>query len=189
MKTKTYARLALLIPLLLWVILLLVELLINTVIPADLRSNGPETFFGLLEIGILFYVIGIVLWFLPYLALAIAMLLISFKIPLKTLQYLFILSPFAMAILAMMEATLVSLAAGGFALTSADLASDFKTDIGINLLMGIGINLMMGILALVWGYICVGLGLGGYKLLQRLGIIKEEEKTSAGIINVASQEA
>jgi len=181
MKTRTYARLALLIPLLLWVILLLVELVINAVIPADLRSNEPNTFLGALEIVILFYVIGIVLWFLPYLVLSIAMLLISYKIHLEMLQYVLILSPFAMAILAMMEATLVSLPAGGFASPSADLATNFMT--------GIGINLMMGILSLVYGYICVGLGFAGYKLLQRFGKIKEEERKNVEITNVNSQEA
>ena len=181
MKTKTYARLALLIPLLLWVILLLVELLINAVIPADLRSNEPNTFLGALEIVILFYVIGIVLWFLPYLVLSLAMLLISYKIRVERLQYVLILSPFAMAILAMMEATLVSLPAGGFASPSADLATNFMT--------GIGINLMMGILSLVYGYICVGLGYAGYKLLQRFGKIKEEERKNVEITNVNSQEA
>jgi hypothetical protein len=181
MKTRTYARLALLIPLLLWVILLLVELLINAIIPADLRSNGPNTFFGLLEIVILFYLIGIVLWFLPYLVLSIAMLIISYKIRLERLQYVLILSPFAMAILAMMEATLVSLPAGGFASPSADLATNFMT--------GIGINLMMGILSLVYGYICVGLGFAGYRLLQHFGKINDEEKTTVEITNVNSLEA
>jgi hypothetical protein len=178
MKTRTYARLALLIPLLLWVILLLVELLINAVIPADIRSNGSNTFLGVLEIVILFYVIGIVLWFLPYLVLSIAMLLISYKICLERLQYVLILSPFAMAILAMTEATLVSLPAGGFASPSADLATNFMT--------GIGINLMMGILSLVYGYICVGLGFAGYRLLQRFGMIREEEKFNSETIAVNS---
>lgn len=181
MKTRTYARLALLIPFLVWVILLLVELFINAVIPADLRSNGPTTFFGFVEIFMMYYVIGILLWFLPYLVLSMALLLISFKIRLETLQYLFLLSPFAMAILAMMEATIVSLATGDITLPSADLASNFKTSIGI--------NLMMGILALVWGTICVGIGLGGYKLLQRFGKIDEEEKTNSEIISANSQEA
>ena len=181
MKTKTYARLALLIPLLIWVILIFVELAINLVIPADLRSSEQMTVFGFLEMFIMFYVMGILFWFLPYLVLSIAMLLISYKISLERLQYVLILSPFAMAILAMMEATLVSLPAGGFASPSADLATNFMT--------GIGINLMMGILSLVYGYICVGLGIAGYKLLQRFGKIKEEEKTNVEITNVNSQEA
>ena len=181
MRTRSYARLALLIPLLLWVILLLVELLINAVIPAELRSNGPTTFFGFLEMFVLFYLIGILIWFLPYLVLAIALLVASFRSRPEMLRYLFILSPFAMAILAMMEATLVSLPAGGFASPSADLATNFTT--------GIGINLMMGILSLVYGYICVGLGFAGYKLLQRFGKIKEEEKENVEITDVNSQEA
>ncbi len=189
MKTRTYARLSLLIPLLLWVILLLVGMLINFAIPADLRPNGPDTFLGLVEIAILFYLIGILLWFLPYLVLSIAMLVISYKVRLETLQYIFLLSPFAMAILAMMEATLVSLPSGGYAPPSTDLTSSFTTGIGMNLLMGIGINLMMGILALVYGYICVGIGFAGYKLLQRFGKIREEEKINTEMLNANSQGA
>jgi hypothetical protein len=53
---------------------------------------------------------------------------------------------------------------------------------------GIGINLMMGILSLVYGYLCVGLGFAGYKLLQRFGMIREEEKTNMEIKNLNSQE-
>jgi hypothetical protein len=181
MKTRTYARLVLLIPLLLWVVLLLVELLINVVIPAELRSGEQMTVFGFLELLVVFYVIGILFWFLPYLVLSIALLLLSFTSRVKMLQYLFILSPFAMAVLTMMEITIILLATRDFILPSADLISNFVTSAGF--------NLMMGILALVYGYICVGLGFGGYKLLQRFGMIVNEEKAGSEIINVSSQVA
>jgi hypothetical protein len=179
MKTRVYARLVLLIPLLIWMIFLLVGMLINAVIPADLRSNGPNTFFGLLEIILLFYVIGILFWFLPYLVLSTVLLLVSFKSRLNDLKYLFFLSPFAMAILVMLEVTILSLATGGIAIPSDELVSNLKTSVEVNLLFGI--------LALVWGYICVVLGLGGYKLLQHFGRIKEEEKINSKTIAVASQ--
>lgn len=181
MRAKSYARLALLIPLLIWVILIPVEILINAFIPADLRSNGPETVFGFLEIFILFYVIGILFWFLPYLVLCIILLLISFISQFEVLKYLYILSPFAMAMLVMLEVTIISLVTGGIAMPSPDLVSNFKYSAGINLLFGI--------LALVWGYICVGLGLGGFKLLQRFGKIKEEVKIELEPINANSQAA
>jgi hypothetical protein len=51
----------------------------------------------------------------------------------------------------------------------------------------VGVNLLFGVLALVWGYICVALGLGGHKLLQHFGRIKEEEKINSETIAVASQ--
>ncbi len=86
MKAKTYARLALLIPLLLWVILLLVELLITAVVPADLMSDGPNTFFGLLTILLFSYVLGILFWLIPYLILSITLLLLSFKSRLETFK-------------------------------------------------------------------------------------------------------
>ena len=176
MKTRTYARLALLIPLLIWVIFLLVELLINAVIPDDLRPDGPTSLFGIVEIVLLYYVIGILVWFIPYLILSIALLLISFKSRLEVLKYAFVLSPFAMTILVMTEVTILSLATAGDAVPSMDFASSFKE--------ATGINLLVGILALVWGYICVGLGIGGYKLLQHFGMIKAEAEIQPQIISV-----
>ena len=181
MNTKTYARLALLIPLVIWVILILVELVINLVVPAELRSSEQMKVFGILEIFMMFYVFGILFWFLPYLVLSIALLLSSFTSQLKMLQYLFILSPFAMAILAMMEGTIITLSTRELFMSSADLLSNFIT--------GAGFSLMMGILALVYGYICVGLGFGGYKLLQQFGILVDKENINPEIINVSSQEA
>lgn len=181
MKTKTYARLALLIPLLIWVILLFVELVINLVIPADLRSSEQMTVFGFLELIMMFYVFGILFWFLPYLVLSIALLLISFTSRLKLLQFLFILSPFAMAILAMMEGTIITLATRDLFRQSADILS--------NLIASTSFSLIMGILSLVFGYICVGLGYGGYKLLQQFGLIVDEEKTKVEIIPITNQAA
>lgn len=37
-------------------------------------------------------------------------------------------------------------------------------------------NILFGGVALVWGYVCVGLGLGIYRLLQRLNVIRDEVK-------------
>jgi hypothetical protein len=176
MKTRTYARLALLIPILIWVILLLVEILINVVIPANLRSDG---LLALLEIVPFFYVFGILFWFLPYLILSIFLLSISFISRLEVLKYLFFLSPFVMAVLVMLEVTIISLPLGDYAFPDAGLLSTFMTTAGINLLMGI--------LALIFGYGCVGLGLGGYILLQRFGMIDDVEKKHVEITNLTSQ--
>lgn len=178
MKTRTYARVVLLIPLLAWVILLLVELLINVAIPVDLRLDGPYTVLGFLEISILFYVMGILFWFLPYLVLCIALLLISFKSRLEVLKYLYILSPFAMAMLVMLEVTFISLPVGGMAVPSPELVPNF--------IYYVGVNLLFGILALVFGYIFVGLGFGGYKLLQHFGLIKDNAKFTSEVLPVNS---
>ena len=182
MKTQTYARISLLIPLLLWVIFLLGEILITVVNPAELRSNEPFTVLDFIELVLSFYVIGILFWFLPYLLLSSVLLAVSFNSRLDGLKYLFVLSPFAMAILVMLETTIVSLfSMGGYALLSADFALPYGTIIGF--------NLMMGILSLVYGYICVGLGFASYKLLQRFGKIKDEEKTKVEIIHLNNQPA
>ena len=186
MKTRTYMRLALLIPLVIWVILLPAVILIYVVFPADLGSNGPDTFFGLIELVSSFYVIGILFWFLPYLVLSIGLLFASFRSRLEVLKYLLVLSPFAMAILVMTEVTIISLSIWGFSLTLAPFPEDIKISTAIFLLVSI---LGLGILALMWGYICVGLGLGSYKILQRFGKIKDEEKTKVEILQVSNQAA
>lgn len=182
MKTRTYARLSLLIPFLVWVILLFLLFLINVVVTVFLPSKGQLSFFDLLQAFLLFYIIGILFWFIPYLVLSITLLLISFKCRLETMKYLFILSPFAMAMLVMLEAAIILLPAAGpvNAMASIDLASRFKDSTVV--------NLIIGALAVVWGYLCVCLGLAGYKLLQRFGKIKEDEKTHFEIASVPTMD-
>ena len=179
MKARTYARLALLIPLLIWVIVLLIQMLIILFRPVDVYSNGTDTdtLFGLVEMVLSFYMIGILFWFLPYLVLSIALLIISFNSQLDVLKYMFVLSPFAMAILVMMEMTILSLATG-VVLSPADIVSNIATSAGI--------NLFVGIFALVCGYICVGLGFGGYLLLQYFGLIKQAETISSEVLPATS---
>jgi hypothetical protein len=180
MKTRTYARLSLLIPLVIWVIFFLVTMVINVYIPADKRPDGPSSLFGVLEIILFYYVIGILIWLIPYLVLSIALLILSFKSRLEVLRYIFVLSPFAMTILVMLEATLISLATTGNTVTSIDYMSTFKSTTEV--------NIFVGLLALIWGYVCVGIGYGVYKLLHRSGRIIDEEKINPVTINVTSQE-
>jgi hypothetical protein len=47
---------------------------------------------------------------------------------------------------------------------------------------------MFTLFSLVWGYICVGIGFGGYKLLQYFNIIKRERMTEAEPIAASSFE-
>ncbi|MGE5464098.1 MAG: hypothetical protein ACM3PS_12125, partial [Syntrophothermus sp.] len=103
MKTQTFARLSLLIPLLLWVILVVIEILVNKYIPADRRSGDPTALLEILEMGLLFYVFGILFWLIPYLLLSITLLVLSFRSRVEVLRNIFMLSPFVMAILVMTE--------------------------------------------------------------------------------------
>lgn len=186
MKTRTYARLVLLVPLVIWVILLPAVILTSLVIPAYLGWNEPDMFFGLIELVFSFYVIGIPFWFLPYLLLSIVLLFASFRSRLEVLKCLLALSPFAMAILVVIELAIIAVAIWGFSIPSAGFQQDIIISTTIFLLVGI---LGFGILALMWGYICVGFGFGGYKILQRFGKIKDEEKTKVEIIHVNHQAA
>lgn len=84
----------------------------------------------------------------------------SFRARLKTLKYGLMLSPFAMAMLVMIEVTVSSMTTSGSPLPASGLEEAFQDTVQTHLLFGAE--------TLVWGYVCVGLGLGLYKLLQRL---------------------
>ena len=166
MKTRMYARLSLLIPLLLWCVLLLLLLLGDKFFPDELVSNGPTTVVGAVWILNNFYVIGILFWFIPYLCLSLILFIGGFKSRVQTIKILYSLSPLMMIILIIVEVTLLSpMTSGGPQLTS-NLASNFKDTI---FTWG-----LFAAVTLFWGYFCVGLGFGIYKLLQRSGVIKDE---------------
>jgi hypothetical protein len=78
----------------------------------------------------------------------------------------FALSPLAMAILIVIFVWVLSI--GG-----AD-GNTFSSIPGTNMEGFLGSYGWFAILALIWGYICVGVGFGIYKLLQHRRIIRDE---------------
>ena len=172
MKTRTYARLALLIPFLLWGLCLLLLALMSRFLPDDLTSNA-STLPGIAGLVLVFYVFGILFWFVPYLLLSLFLLICSFRSRIEVLMYIFLLSPFIMAILMMIEATLLSVSNPETSLPSPDLISTFQSTMEF--------NAVVAIIALVSGYLCVGLGFGIYKLLQHKEVIKKDANPEAGL--------
>src|SRR5512133_3139230 len=108
MKTKTYARFSLCIPFLIWGICLLLLILVNTFLPDYLSSSETSTLSSVLGVLLLFYVIGIIFWLLPYLLISLVLFILSFKSRTEVLKSIIALSPFAMAILIMAEVTFLS---------------------------------------------------------------------------------
>ena len=159
MKTTIYLRLSLLIPFLVWGICLLLF---------SVTSLSPDTG-GLamrsVTISILFYLFGIIGWFLPYLVLALILLVLSFLMPARTLIKIFALSPLTMAAFIILFVTIVLRGSPDASTLSPELATDAGAFFGS--------PAWFGIITLVWGYTCVAIGSGVYKFLQALHVVRE----------------
>jgi|WetSurMetagenome_2_1015567.scaffolds.fasta_scaffold319059_2 hypothetical protein len=168
MKTRTFARLALLIPLLVWVISLLLLLSAFAFFPDSETTSETPTLVAGAEMLLLFYIIGIIYWLIPYLLVSLGLLFVSFLSKERILKAAYLLSPILMAIVIMIMVTTITTLPLEGSLPISDLTSNFRDSIGAGGLFAI--------IALIWGYICVGLGFGVYKLLQHFRMIKEDEK-------------
>lgn len=159
MKTNTYLRLCLLIPFLVWGVCLLLFLVTNV---------SPDTG-GLvlrsIAVSMLFYLFGIIGWFLPYLVLVLILLILSFITPARTLIKIFALSPLMMAVFISLFVLVI--------MDSSPDASTLAPELATNAGGFLGSPVWFGILALIWGCVCVGIGLGIYKLLQALHVIRD----------------
>ena len=168
MKTTTYLRLSLLIPFLVWGICLLLFIAGSQFAP-DEPASDASTITALLLFPFLFYVFGIIGWFLPYLVLSFILLVLSFTSRVKVLTRVFALSPLAMVVLILAFVNVLTFDTQDWTMLSSNTAMNVEGFLGYNLLFLA--------VTLVWGYLCVGIGFGLYKLLQRLGSIRDEVNT------------
>ncbi len=168
MKTVVYLRLSLLMPILVWGVCFLL-FIVASIFPINEFASSESTTTTAMFVFFGFYAFGIVIWFFPYLLLSLILVALSFITKAGITMKIFALSPIAMTILTI---TLLNLLAVG---TSGD-----STMLSNPLVKGqdfIIFNLLSLVLSLIWGYICVGIGFGLYKLLRHLRIIRDEEKT------------
>jgi len=150
MKPRTFFGFALLIPYILWGICALIFFLISS-------HEIPEAW-SLALMPITFYTFGILLWFVPYTVLAVGMWIWGRNRSTTTLSKLALLAPVLFFVFMLVEAVLVSLPAD----SAIELAqSTFR------------MLLLLGGFSLVFGYLCVGIGLGVYKFLLSKNIIIE----------------
>ena len=171
MKTTTYVRLSLLIPILVWGICLLFFIIASTPPFNEVVSSQSTTTMNFVFLFFAFYMFGIVIWISPYLLLSLILLGLSLFVKARTLIKGFALSPIVMTILTL---GLVNLLAIGSSRDGAIPSDLLIKDQGL-----ISFNLLSFVVSLVWGYICVGIGFGIYKLLQHSGIIRDEEKINS----------
>jgi hypothetical protein len=174
MKTITYLRCSLLIPFLVWGACVLLFLLVAALEPAGSEFMGSNLILGLIFWTILFYVFGILGWFLPYVLLSLVLLVLSFRSRAQVLMKVFALSPLVMTILIVIVVNMWSIGTGSWEMFSYNPTENFENFFGS--------NLWFAILTLTWGYLCVGIGFGLHKLLQRLGYIRDVESTETALL-------
>jgi hypothetical protein len=167
MKTKTYLRLSLLIPFFVWVICLAIFIIWSKLFPNSSGFSESGGIVNVVPMALLFYVFGIIGWLLLYILLALILLIWSFRSQSQVLMKGFTLSPLVMTILVLIIVNALSIGNGGWSQVSSNPTTN-ASDL-------LGSNALFAGLTIVWGYICVGIGYGFYKLLQRGGFIKDEE--------------
>lgn len=151
MKSHTYFGLALLLPYILWVISALLAYLYSAL--------EISTDWDILLIPVMFYAIGIIVWFIPYTFLAIVLWIWSRHKPLKVLSRAAMVSPFLLGILIIAQGMLVNLPVGGISQLARDLSEQI---------------IFLGGLSLFFGYLCVGIAFGVFKILQAKNFIVDE---------------
>ena len=157
-KPQNLLRSLLLAPYLAWGVSLVFTYLVSG---SGRNLYTSNTFFEVLTGVVSFYVIGIVLWGIPYTILALGLLLWSIKKPVPTIFKVFIFSPFLLSILMVLEIVLISY----WPLQAQSLGD--STDFLSSLLVAV-------IPTFIFGYGLVGVGIVIYKAARRLNFISIE---------------
>src|SRR5512138_1779604 len=178
MKTKTYLRLSLLIPFFVWVICVVIFAIWSKLAPDGPGFNGSEGLVMIVLFPLMFYVFGIIGWFIPYIILSVILVVWSFRTKAQTLIKVFALSPAIMALIVLIFVNALSLGDAN--------VNQFLSDPGGNARNFFGTNVWYAAITLFWGYLCVGTGYGIYKILQRQGLIKEEQVIPSMPLNEAT---
>ena len=162
MKTLTYLRYSLLIPFAVWCICLLAILIMDAVSMDQFTPDLPENISMGAAIFFTSYVIGIIFWVFPYLLLALILFFSTFLMRARSALMVFALSPLAMALLTLATVILLDGSNSGY------LDQSYSNFVGF-----------VAALVLSWGYLCVGIGYGVYKFLQRRGSIQDETRAES----------
>lgn len=150
MKPRTYFRLALMFPYLLWCICALVLFLL---------SSQETTAWDLVLVPFMIYVFGIILWLVPYTILAVGMWIWSRHKSTAALYRLALLAPALLVLLMVIESMLISLPVSSIAQLVKDSLEQAMT---------------LGSFSLLFGYLCVAVALSIFKFFQAKGLIAEE---------------
>lgn len=151
MKSQTYFRFALTIPLILWIICSIISWIIS--------GQGLSPLGNTILTPIIYYALGIILWFIPYTILVIGMWIWTGKKDVPALRKAGLTAPIIFYLLMLAETSVVYLASGSV----GELKADFP-----------GLAAMLAAFSLVFGYLCVSIAFGVFKLLQGRNFILQE---------------
>jgi hypothetical protein len=151
MKPLAYFRFALLIPYILWCICAAILFVLSA-------QKIPDAL-NILYTPAAFYVIGIILWFVPYTLLAAGLMIWSRNKSTVTLSKSAAIAPIMFFALLSIEALLITLPAdiGGESIKEA-----------LNLIA------FLGVISIPVGYLCVGMAAMLYLILRSRGLVKGE---------------
>jgi hypothetical protein len=125
-----------------------------------LLSSLESTVLDFVLIPFMIYVLGIILWLIPYTLLAVGMWIWSRNKSTATLYKLALIAPVLLVVLMLIESTMMSLPAENIAELAMDTLRQAAT---------------LGGFSLLFGYLCVGAALGIYKFLQAKELVAEEK--------------
>lgn len=159
MKTNTYLRWSLLIPFLVWGVSLLIFMIASKFSPEAFPGGESVSAVDVTLMFLMFYVFGIIVWIFPYILLALILFFWSFSARPNTALRVFALSPIAMTLLTVAALTIMTLGDSSPGMIDRDFLS---------------LNLLYVGVTLIWGYVCVGIGYGIYRLLQKRQLLRDE---------------
>ena len=151
MKPRSYFGWSLMFPYVLWLFSALLLFLLS--------SMNESAALNFLLMPIAFYVLGVILWFLPYTVLAVGMWIWSRNKSTKSLWRAAMLAPFFLFMLALIGTVIVSLPAESL----TGFVQEAMTQ-----------AVLVGIFSLLFGYLCVGVAAGVYKILRSRNLIVDE---------------
>ncbi len=164
MKQQAFLKLALLFPYALWAVCVLLTILLPP-------QQDPSESWNLVALPIIFYVLGIFVWIVPYTILAIGLWLWSRGKAARQIAKVFAFAPIMLAVL--------------IALLLLPLSIDWnQTGIGLsNLTLELAAAVVgMAGFALAYGYFCIGMIVVIYEILKRLQIIRSDDEESTRVM-------
>jgi hypothetical protein len=158
MKPQTLLRLTLIIPYLLWGLSAIIVAVVGS---SKNTASDTSPIIGMLLYIPMLYAFGIFIWGIPYTLLAVGLGLWSRYKPTQKIIRVFALSPVMLAILISLEMFALSINWNDLGAGFSQNSPDFGASV-----------LSIGALAIVFGYLSIGVVAGIYKVLSLLKLIK-----------------
>lgn len=170
MKPQTFFKFTLAIPYVLWGVCLLIVYLTGKTAWGQAESSYTGKILELLLMLVFYYTFGALIWFIPYTLLATGLLVWSHRKPMRDVYKVAVRSPLFLAALMSMVSIMISINSGSVVEILKNALQPF---------------LLFGSFSLIFGYVCVGIAIGLYRLLRSKILV--EEQTAATIESLSTE--